>query len=146
MTLVDSPTEADGQLIATLRGSVLRLGRRLRLEHDGDLTVSQLSVLGTIVREGPLTIGELATHERVKPPSATRTVTSLEDLGLLSRSASDDDGRHVIVALTDAGAATVAETRRLRDAWLRERLTELSAADRRLLEAAAPLLDRLAQS
>jgi len=137
---------ADHQLISALRGSVLRLSRRLRLELNGDLTLTQLSVLGTINREGPLTIGELAAHEHVKPPSVTRTITCLEDAGLVTRSTRDDDRRQVNVTLTEAGAALLDETRRRRDAWLREHLDELSPDDRRVLEAAAPLLDRLAQS
>lgn len=134
------------ELIAALRVGVLRLGRRLRLERDGDLTLTQLSVLGTLAREGALTIGELANHERVKPPSMTRTVTYLEEAGVVTRCANDNDGRQVIVKLTDVAIDVLAENRRRRDAWLREHLGELSPADRRLLEAAAPLLDRLAQS
>jgi len=136
----------DEQLISALRSGVLRLSRRLRLELDDELTLTQMSALGTVFRRGPLTIGDLANHEHVKPPSATRTVTSLEDAGLVARSASDDDGRHVLVTITDAGTALLEETRRRRDAWLREHLDELSPEDRRVLEAAAPLLDQLAQA
>lgn len=144
--LGDVGADVDDELIAALRVGILRLGRRLRLERDGDLTLTQLSVLGTIAREGPVTIGELAHHERVKPPSMTRTVTYLEEAGLVTRCAHDSDGRHVIVKLTETAIGVLVENRRRRDAWLREHLAELSPTDRRLLEAAAPLLDRLAQS
>ena len=136
----------DDQLISALRTGVLRLSRRLRLELGGDLTLTQMSVLGTVSREGPLTIGELANHEHVKPPSATRTVTSLEGAGLVARSSSDDDGRRVLVTITDAGSELLAGIRRRRDAWLRDHLDQLSDDERQVLEAAAPLLDRLAQS
>ena len=136
----------DDQLISALRTGVLRLSRRLRLELGGDLTLTQMSVLGTVSREGPLTIGELANHEHVKPPSATRTVTSLEGAGLVARSSSDDDGRQVLVTITDAGSELLAGIRRRRDAWLRDHLDQLSDDERQVLEAAAPLLDRLAQS
>ncbi len=146
----DPPDRTDHEihddLIAALRVGVLRLSRRLRLERDGDLTLTQLSVLGTIAREGALTIGELANHERVKPPSMTRTVTFLEEAGLVTRCTNDNDGRQVIVKLTDSALGVLADTRRRRDDWLREHLRDLSPADRALLEAAAPLLDRLAQS
>lgn len=140
----DAAVDPDGQLIAAIRTSVLRLGRRLRLEREGEVTATQLGVLGLLSREGPITVGDIANHERVKPPSATRIVTLLEDAGLVARSASDDDGRQVIVSLTEAGLKVLVETRRRRDAWLREHLADLSAADRRVLEQAAPLLDRLA--
>lgn len=136
----------DDELIAALRIGVLRLSRRLRLEHGGDLTLTQLSVLAAVARHHACTIGELAQFERVKPPAMTRTVTHLEEIGLVTRCAHDSDGRQVIVKLTDAGHAVLAENRRRRDAWLREHLRDLSPADRRALEAAAPLLERLAQS
>lgn len=138
--------EVHDELIAALRVGVFRLSRRLRLERDGDLTLTQLSVLGTIAREGAMTIGEIAAHERVKPPSMTRTVTFLEEAGLVARCANDNDGRQVIVKLTDTAIGVLVENRRRRDAWLREHLADLSVTDRALLEAAAPLLDRLAQS
>lgn len=144
--MLAEPLDAlDEALISALRIGVLRLSRRLRLELDGDLTLTQVSVLGTVLREGPLTIGELAAHEHVKPPSVTRTVTCLEEAGLLARRSSDDDGRQVIVSITESGKAVLDETRRRRDAWLREHLAQLTADERRILEAAAPLLDRLAQ-
>ena len=84
----------------------MRLGRRLRVERSGDdLTLTQLSVLGTLARYGALPIGEIAAHENVKPPSMTRTVAYLEELGLVTRRPSATDGRQVVVDLTDRGRA-----------------------------------------
>ena len=88
---------------------VMRLARRLRLERSGnDLTLTQLSALGTLHRLGPHTIGELAAAENVKPPSMTRTVNCLEELGLVSREAHETDGRQVVVALTAKAEAVLA--------------------------------------
>ncbi len=89
-------------LAATLRIGVMRLSRRIRVERSGDdLTFNQLSVLGTLSRYGALPVGELAAHENVKPPSMTRTVACLEDIGLVTRRASPTDGRQVVVDLTE---------------------------------------------
>ena len=44
---------------------------------DG-LTLTQLSALVTIWRDGPLSAGDLASREGVKPPSATRVLAALE--------------------------------------------------------------------
>jgi DNA-binding MarR family transcriptional regulator len=138
--------EADEELVSDLRIAVMRLARRLRHERAGDdLTLTQLAALGTLHRCGPQTIGELAQNEHVKPPSMTRTVNWLEELGLVSREAHESDGRQVVVALTAKAEAVIAEDRRRRDAWLKTRLAELPEAQRRLLGKAAPLLDWVAQ-
>jgi DNA-binding MarR family transcriptional regulator len=50
----------DAGLASTLRISVMRLSRRLRSERDAryDLSATQLAVLGTLWRLGPLSIGD----------------------------------------------------------------------------------------
>ena len=134
-------------LAADLRVAVLRTARRLRLEKsDADLTDSQFSVLALLDREGPQTPRDLAGHERVQPPSMTRTLAALADAGLVVRSEHPDDGRQVVVTLTDAGAAVVRETRRRRDAWLARRLAELTPDERATLAAAGDILRRIATS
>jgi DNA-binding MarR family transcriptional regulator len=134
-------------LAAELRVALMRSVRRLRAEKsDADLTDGQYSVLALLDRDGALTPRELASHERVRPPSMTRTVAALADLGLVTRTAHPDDRRQVLVALTAAGASTVRETRRRRDAWLTRRLAELTPAERETLAAAADILSRIAAS
>jgi DNA-binding MarR family transcriptional regulator len=141
----DAP-DVDPELVAGLRVGVMRLARRLRHERGGDdLTLTQLSTLGTLHRHGPQTIGELAGAERVKPPSMTRTVNCLEELGLVRREAHESDGRQVVVAITPYAEAVLAEDSRRRDAFLQIHLADLTVAERRLLHKVAPLLDRLAQ-
>src|SRR5215210_5244531 len=93
----------DTGLASALAVSVMRLARRLRQERDSDLTATQLSALGTIRRYGPLTIGALATHERVQPPSMTRTVGCLLERGMVTREAHATDRRQVVVVLSDEG-------------------------------------------
>ncbi|WP_088285612.1 MarR family winged helix-turn-helix transcriptional regulator [Kineosporia sp. A_224] len=134
-------------LAAELRPALMRTVRRIRAEKaDADLTEAQYSVLALLDREGPQSPRALAAYERVQPPSMTRTVAALADLGLVTRSEHPDDGRQVVVALTAAGTATIRETRRRRDAWLARRLAELTPAERETLAAASEILRRIAAS
>jgi DNA-binding MarR family transcriptional regulator len=138
---------ADVALASALRLSVLRLARRLRAERaDTDLTLSQLSALATLERHGVLTPSELAAHERVRPPSMTRLVASLEERGLVGRTAHATDGRQVVLRVLEPGTALLREDRRRRDAWLSRQLRELPPGDLELLRAAAAVLDRLADA
>jgi len=150
MSIVEPRTSndvGDDGLTSALRVSVMRLARRIRLERSSeDLSLNQLSVLGTLLRSGELTLGELASIERVKPPSITRTVNCLVDAGLVARRPHETDGRQVIVDLTEQARDVLDEDRRRRDLWLAHRLDELGEADRQLLKRVAPLLDGLAAS
>ncbi len=128
-------------LAADLRIALVRSVRRMRAERSSDaITDGQYAVLAALDREGPRTPRELADLERVQPPSMTRTVTALAAAGLVTRSDHPDDGRAVLVSLTDAGAREVKETRRRRDAWLATRLAGLDPADREVLARAARIL------
>ena len=130
-----------------LRVSVARLARRLRQEGsaDQDATPSQLTALATLYRDGPMTLGELAAAERVKPPSMTRVVAALEDRGLVQREHSDQDARVVHVHVTDAGRRSHEDYRKRRDAWLCKRLQTLTHDERDLLRRATDLLDKVAE-
>jgi DNA-binding MarR family transcriptional regulator len=135
-------------LAGELRGGVMRFSRRLRRERPDytDLSVSHLSALASLDKAGALSPRELAAVERVQPPSMTRIIARLEDRGLVARTPHATDGRQVVLALTPAGTDLIAESRRLREAWLAERLAALTDAERTTLRDAAALLDRLAAS
>ena len=75
----------------------------------------------------------------------TRTVNCLEEGGYVARRPHDTDGRQVVVVLSDRGRETVLADRARRDAWLAQRLRELTADERAVLRKAAPILERLAQ-
>ncbi len=145
---VEKAARTDAGLASELRLSVMRLRRRLANERhpDNELSLNAMAVLGSLHRHGELTVGELATLERVQPPSMTRTVTCLEDLGHVRRRPHDTDGRQVVVVLTDTGRETLLADRRRRDAWLARRLAELTPAERAVLREAAPILERLSSS
>lgn len=146
MPPAETAARTDAGLAAELRLSVVRLRRRLIGERDpgNELSIGAMTVLGCLYRRGPLQIGELAAHERVRPPSMTRTVTALESQGYVERHPHETDARLVVVHLTEKGRATLLADRKRRDAWLACRLRELSPEERAVLRAAAPILERLA--
>jgi DNA-binding MarR family transcriptional regulator len=129
-----------------LRILIQKVARRIRNNRaSDDLGDSQLGVLFRL-EGGDQSPGELAAHERVTPPSMNRTLNGLERAGLVARHPADDDARRVRVSLTPAGRAQIAETRALRTAWFSQRLADLTADERRALEAVTPILRRLSES
>ena len=148
MPTVEKVSRTDAGLASELRLSVMRLRRRLAAERepDNELSSGALAVLGVLFRDGERTIGELAGQERVQPPSMTRTVNCLESEGYVVRKAHESDRRVVLVELSDKGRAMLLADRRRRDAWLAQRLKDLTPTERDLLRAAAPVLERLATS
>ena len=134
-------------LAGELRIAIGRASRRIRAERgEAGLTDPQFTVLAWLTKEGPLTPGQLAERERIQPPSMTRTVNGLVELGLVAKAEHPTDGRQVVVSLTGAGVAEVDETRRRRDAWLADRLRHMTPDERALLVDAAELLRRIAAS
>ncbi|WP_432561219.1 MarR family winged helix-turn-helix transcriptional regulator [Kineococcus sp. SYSU DK003] len=129
------------QLAVELRISLLRTARRLRAQKSLDeLTDGQFSVLAQLFTQGPRTPGELAEAEHVRPPSMTRTIAGLVEAGLVARTDHPDDGRQVLISVTDAGRTVVEDTRARRAAWLSRRLETLSEAERATLAEAARIL------
>lgn len=135
--------EIDPELTARLRLAVMRLARRLRGQAEGDVTASQVSALFSLRNRGPLTLGELSAVERVKPPTMTRIVTSLEELGLVARMPDPDDRRVCRAELTGAGRRLLEENQRRKDAYLAARLAALDEADQRAVIEAVDALERL---
>ena len=121
---IESSARTDTGLAAELRLSVMRLRRRLANERhpDNELSIGQMTVLGALYRKRECTVGQLAEHERVRPPSMTRTINCLADDGYVVRRADDTDKRLVLVSLTERGTAIVLADRRRRDHWLAQRL------------------------
>ena len=130
-----------------LRIAVMRLARRMRLKRgDADITDNQLSVLFVLHNKGPQTLRSLSDIEKVTPPSMSRTVGALEGDGHVTRTASPDDGRKVLIELTDAGEAVVLEASRRRAEWFSTALGSLTDRQRSVLDAATPILRELADS
>jgi DNA-binding MarR family transcriptional regulator len=128
-----------------LRLAVMRFSRRLRsLGVDTSVTLTHLAALSTLKRNGPMSPGELAAHERVQPPSMTRVVVALEGMGLVTRTPHPTDRRQVIIGLTPSAEDLLSAEARAREAWLSSRLQELTAAERAVLREAAGIMEKLA--
>jgi DNA-binding MarR family transcriptional regulator len=139
------PREEGSSLTPDLRIALSRCVRRIRAEKSvHELNDGQCSVLATLEQHGPLTSRELADHEGVRPPSMTRIVTALTELGLVRRADDPRDGRQILVQLTEDGSATLSQTRHRRHVWLDRHLAALSAEDRAVLVRATELLNRIA--
>lgn len=144
MTSVAKGTIAE--LAAQLRPSLLRLTRIVRNQRvDMSITLTQLSAMGTLNKRGPMSAGELAACERVQPPSMTKVLASLEDRGLVRRDPHPSDRRQAIIVITEDGVALLDSERRSRDAFLSQRLSQLTSDERSALRNAIPVLDKLAE-
>jgi DNA-binding MarR family transcriptional regulator len=144
-------TRSDAGLATALRISVSRLARRMRAQRlasglEPGLSDTQLAALAALVAHDVMTPGELADHEKVQPPSMTRVIAALEERGLVLRAPHASDRRQVVLRPTDEGLEVVRQYRRLREAWLAQRLRELTPQERALLRQAAPILEKLSQA
>ena len=129
---------------ARLRMAIVRTSRRLRQEAAGaagELTPTLAAALATVERHGPLTPSELAEIERVKRPTATRTLRVLTEAGLAARTPDPEDGRSALVSITTAGRDRLRRLRGRKNAYLARRMRELPAADLEILDRAAEILE-----
>ena len=140
----DPPGDSAMALADRLHSAAIHLLRRLRVQDDASgLSAPRLSALSVIVFRGPLTLGELARAEQVQPPTITRLVQELERDGLVRRRADPGDRRVQRVQATRAGERLLQAGRARRVAALTESVRSLPAADRKLLERATRVLERV---
>jgi DNA-binding MarR family transcriptional regulator len=136
-----------GQAVALadrLHSAAIHLLRRLRAQDEASgLSAPRLSALSVIVFRGPITLGELAHAEQVRPPTITRLVQELEREGLVRRRVDSEDRRIQRVSATAAGKRILQEGRARRVAALAASVRSLTTVDRRLLERATVLLERV---
>jgi DNA-binding MarR family transcriptional regulator len=110
----------------------------------GEPTISEDSALSWLYRNGPMTIGQLATHENVQPPTMTRVVASLEAHRLVTRGQEGSDRRRVTLDLTPLGRERVGTGAPLRAQWLEAHLDVLTEHERSVLSEAADILNTIA--
>jgi len=134
------------ELSSRLRAVIGRLSRRLRPTVAGSgLTPSQISVLFTIVRHGPLGLSELAQVESVNATMLSRITSQLCADGLIVRSPDPGDKRSAIVAATAAGRRMRERIHRERTRALAAHVEALSHEQRLALADALPVLELLAE-
>nr|WP_174552143.1 MarR family transcriptional regulator [Nocardia sienata] len=138
-------THSDVRALASdLSLAVVRLTRHLRGRRtESQISLTQLSVLATLGNEGALTPGALAAKERVQPPSMTRVIASLTDLGLVERNPHPTDGRQIIVSLSTAGHALLADERSAREAWMSAQLAVLEPDQLDDLQRAVAIMNQI---
>jgi DNA-binding MarR family transcriptional regulator len=136
------------QLATALLVSLGLLFRRIRQTPvQGELTLPEVAALARLDRGGPMTTAQLARLEQISPQSVGATVAGLEERGLVQRFPDPDDGRRVILSVSEAGADVLRSKRDARgQQFARALASEFSAAEREQLSALVPLIERLAQS
>ena len=136
-----TPDDAPSDLPARLALVTGRLNRRLRTAGGG-LSHGLLSALATISKQGPLRLAELAQVEQVSAPSTTRLVAELEAKGLVSRTPDPDDGRAILISVTEAGQRTVLVARSARADVMAELLERLAPDEVAAIAVALPALEK----
>jgi DNA-binding MarR family transcriptional regulator len=136
------------EVAAALRVSIGLLLRRMRqVRPDGELSLPETSALTRLDRSGPATSSTLAKLEQISPQSMGSTLAGLEARGLVQRHPDPEDGRRAVLSLTEAGQQVLRDKRSARVAQLAQALSNgFTPAELRQLQAAAPLLERLAQT
>jgi DNA-binding MarR family transcriptional regulator len=129
--------------VAVLQDVSFRLTRRLRKHSNTNLSLSQMSALSTLLRHGPMRIGDLAQREQIGKSSATRLVARLEATGYLVRRIDPSDGRSFNLTITENGHAYLADARERANDYLLRQVEALSDEDRAVLLSALPVLTRL---
>jgi DNA-binding MarR family transcriptional regulator len=143
------PGELDAHdVAAALRVSIGLLLRQMRqVRVAGELTVPETSALARLDRNGPATSSALARLEQISPQSMGATLSALEARGLIQRGPDARDGRRVVLSVTEAGRQMLRDKRGARTGQLAQALSAGFTSDElNQLMAAAPLLERLAQS
>jgi DNA-binding MarR family transcriptional regulator len=140
---VKESTDTDLETAARLRLAVARLQRLLRSQEMGGLSLTEASCLAIIGRRGPMPLNEIAASEHLSAPSVTKTITRMEEAGLIDRLTDPTDRRVSLVTLSKKGSALVDQIRSRRNAFLLLRLQELSPTDLEAVEQALPILERL---
>jgi DNA-binding MarR family transcriptional regulator len=138
-------THIDADDVSRLRAAIGRLSRQLNASvADIGFSPSQLSVLGTVARRGPIGIGELADLEGINPTMLSRIVGKLSDADLIERIADPDDGRAVVVQTTAAGRKVHERVQDQRSKAIAARLEKMPDLQAAQLLAALPALEALA--
>lgn len=138
--------EPSTSLADQLHSSAIHLLRKLRREDAASgLNAPRLSALSVVVFAGPVTLGELAAAEQVKPPTMTRIVEALAGQGLVAKKKNARDARSTLIQATAAGRRLLIAGRERRVRALAAQIEALADVDRSALEQAAEILKRVIQ-
>ncbi|MFI9081460.1 MarR family transcriptional regulator [Streptomyces sioyaensis] len=121
--------------------------RQLRQAAAGQgVTMSQVTVLKRLEREGPSNVADLARAEKVRHQSMLASVNALDAAGLVSRSPHSTDKRQVLITLTEEGRKFLRERHQVGYTRLARLMAErLTPAEQRMLAKTVSLIRRLAE-
>lgn len=129
--------------VAAALERLTRLVRRLSPPAEYSLTAA--ATLATLERSGPCRLTDLAAREGVTQPAMTQLISRLQAAGLVGRATDPHDGRVVLVHISDAGRASLAERRSGRAERIAGVLDRLDPAERGALLAALPAMENFAR-
>jgi DNA-binding MarR family transcriptional regulator len=142
---IPSGTMPLDELAAALTTDLEGIFRLFRsLSPASGLSMTAAATLAAIERLGPQRLTVLAAREAVTQPAMTQLVSRLEESGLVRREASPEDGRVVLVVITDEGRAVLARRRSVRSERMAAIIAQLGPEHRAALAIALPALDALA--
>ncbi|HWF26502.1 MAG TPA: MarR family transcriptional regulator [Solirubrobacteraceae bacterium] len=118
------------------------LTRLLTRQLGGELSRTEAGVLNTL-DGGARRVTELADLEGLAQPTMTLLVKQLEKRSLVSRARQADDGRVVLVSVTDSGRAALGDFRARAQTLLRGYVGEMSDAEIAALATTADALQAL---
>jgi len=131
------------ELADRLHSAALRLLRLVRVEDARTgIAPARLSALAVIVFGGPLSLGELARAEQVKPPTMSRIVDALEEEGYARRQIDAKDRRAVQIVATPKGMAVLQRGRKRRVKLLASYLSRLGHGEQRAIARALEAIQR----
>ena len=133
------------EVAAALRVAIGMLYRRLKQATPTELTLAESSTLSRLERGGPASSSELARYDRISPQSMGVTVAALEDRGLIERDRDPEDGRRIVLSITEAGRQLIHDKRGARTGQIAAALDGFSGDELTQLKAVVPLLERLAE-
>ncbi len=137
---------ATGEVADRIHSAAIRLLRGLRRQDDKwGLSAPRLSALSVVVFGGPITLGELARVEQVRPPTMTRLVHALESERLVARAPDVGDKRVTWIKVTARGRRLLLKGRKRRVRALTSRLACLNRTEIDTLDKAASLLETVAR-
>ncbi len=129
------------ELANLIHSTSIHLLRTLRQEDSKTgLSAPRLSALSVIVFRGPITLGDLAAAEQVRPPTISRIVDALVDLGLATRTRNTADKRSTLIESTSKGRQVMHDGRDRRVRVLANALVSLRQEQRQNLRSAIQLL------
>ena len=142
--MVTKFAENSEEIADRIHSAAIHLLRKLRREDaDCGLNAPRLSALSVVVYAGPLTLGDLAAAEQVRPPTMTRIVDALTEQNLVTRNKSPKDARRTMIVATPAGTSLLMLGRERRIRALAKQIAALSRDERATLQKAADTLKRV---